>query len=47
MSQKDLAMKTVLGIGDRLCKDPVVYMNLANSVKSKEASVAGAEREQG
>lgn len=46
MSQKDLAIKTVLGIGDSLCKDPVVEMNLASSVNSKEASVPGAEREQ-
>lgn len=46
MSQKDLAMKTVLGIGDSPCKDPVVEMNLASSVNRKKASVAGAEREQ-
>lgn len=40
-------MKTIPGWGKSVGKGPEVGMSLACSVNSKEAGVAGAEREQG
>lgn len=47
VGKKDLAMKTVLGREGSMCKGPMVGLNLPSSLNSKEASMAGAEREQG
>lgn len=45
LEKKDLAMETVAGRGNSMRKGPEVGMRLACSVNSKEAGVAGAERE--
>ena len=47
IGKKDLAMKTIPGRGNSMGKGPEEGVSLAYSLNSKEAGMAGTEREQG